>query len=329
MDDDLPLLVEQILAEYGLQNAHFTFLRHSENITFLVQDKGKNRLLRLHRPFTPEMGSHGADPQMIESELVWLDALKRARLPVPAGLRNRAGQRVTRVEWRQTPLNASLLTWLDGQDYTRELESEETAAQVGNIIGRLHKQTSHWRLPKGFRRPERNMASFQATLETLRPAVTDGRIAYSDFFQFETALQTLQEQLGHLRKTRSLWGLLHGDAHKGNFICNDGHLSIIDFSLSAFGYYLFELAITLSDTREELRPLLLSEYQKHMTLPANWQILLEGLYLASMIGTFSFWINSPEAQEELVRRVPRIAQEYAARFNYDERFWFYGENDSF
>ncbi len=329
MDADLPLLVEQILAEYGLQEARFTFLRHSENITFLVQDKSQNWLLRLHRPLTPEMGQHGADPQMIESELVWLDALKRARLPVPAGVRNRAGERVTRVEWQQTPLNASLLTWLDGQDYTRELESEETAIQVGDIVGRLHKQSSHWRLPKGFRRPERDMAAFQTTLETLRPAVSDGRIAYSDFFQFETALQTLQAQLGRLRHTRSLWGLLHGDAHKGNFIYNDGRLSVIDFSLSAFGYYLFELAIALSDTREELRPLLLAEYQKHMALPTNWQTLLEGLYVASMVGTFSFWINSPEAQEELVRRVPRIAQEYAARFNYDERFWFYGKFDGF
>jgi len=325
MTTDFAPLAAQALTAYGLQGISFSFLQHSENVTFRVENGPKNLLLRLHTPLTIEMGQHGADQAMIESELNWLDALKRARMPVPTGIRNRAGERVTRLEWEHAPLNATLLTWLDGTDYTRELESEETAIQVGDLIGRLHKHASHWRLPKGFRRPERGSAAFQTTLDTLRPAIADGRIAYADFSQFETALQTLQQQLGSLRKTRQNWGLIHGDAHKGNFIFDQGRLSLIDFSLSAFGYTLFELAIALSDTREDLRPLVLAEYQKHMKLPANWQRLLEGLYIASMIGTFSFWINSPEAQETLVRRVPLIAQEYAAKFNYDERFWLNGE----
>jgi Ser/Thr protein kinase RdoA (MazF antagonist) len=318
-------LAEQALDAYGLYDAPFIFIQHSENITYRVQAKRKTFLLRLHVPLTPEMGQHGADPAMIESELTWLDALKRARLPVPAGVRNRAGERVTRLKWERTALNASLLIWLDGEDYTRARESEVTARQVGDLTGRLHKHASRWRLPKGFVRPERGMPAFRQALESLRPAIADGRIAYSDFRQFESALETLEFHLGHLRKTRQTWGLLHGDLYKGNFIFRAGRLSLIDFSLSAFGCYLFDLAVALSDTREDLRPLLLEEYQKHIRLPKNWQALLEGLYLASMVGTFSFWINSPEAQENLVRRVPLIAREYAAKFNYDERFWFSGE----
>lgn len=315
-------LAAQALAAYGKAGAVFTFIQHSENVTYRVQDGRKTFLLRLHTPRAPEMGQHGADPAMIESELLWLDALKRARLPVPTGLRNRAGERVTRLEWDQTPLNASLLTWLDGMDYTRELESEETAAQVGDLLGHLHKHASRWRLPPNFIRPARDMGFFRAALENLRPAVADGRIKYSDLRQLEDALETLAFHLGHLRKTRQTWGLIHGDPYKGNFIYKDGQLALIDFSLSAFGYPLFDLALALSDTREDLRPLLLAEYQNQMKLPVHWQTLLEGLYLASMVGTFSFWINSPEAQEELIRRVPLIAREYAAKFNYDERFWF-------
>ena len=322
MTPDFATLAAQALDAYGKTNAACTYLQHSENVTFRVQDGRKTYLLRLHSPRTPEMGQHGSDPAMIESELIWLDALKRARLPVPTAIRNRAGQLVTRLEWEQTPLNASLLTWLDGMDYTRELESEETAAKVGDLLGRLHKHASRWRLPEDFTRPTRDLDFFRAALESLRPAVSDGRIAYGDLRHFEDALETLAFHLGHLQKTRQTWSLIHGDPYKGNFIYNDGRLSMIDFSLCAFGYPLFDLALALSDTRENLRANLLSEYQKHAKLPERWQTLLEGLYLASMVGTFSFWINSPEAQEELVRRVPLIAQEYAAKFNYDERFWF-------
>ncbi len=321
METDFDLLARQALDAYGLGDAQISFIQHSENITYRVQAK-RTYLLRLHHPLTPEMGTHGQNPAVIESEIAWLDALKRARLPVQVAIRNRAGQFVTPLERDSIPLNASLLTWLDGFDYTREFETEDTVRQIGNLIGRLHQHASHWRLPRKFTRPQRDMESFRCSLDTLRPAVNDGRIAYSDFYQFETVLETLQESLILLRKTRQTYGLLHGDLHKGNFIYNDPQIAIIDFSLSAFGPYLLDLAIALSDTREEFRPILLEEYQNNMKMPANWQTLVEGLYLASMIGTFSFWINSPEAQETLVRRVPFIAQEYAARFNYNERFWF-------
>src|SRR5512145_1298081 len=132
MTTDFAPLAAQALTAYGLQGISCTFLQHSENVTFRVENGQKKLLLRLHKPLTPEMGQHGADPLMVESELNWLDALKRARMPVPTAIRNRAGERVTRLEWNQTPLNATLLTWLDGIDYTRELESEETAIQVGD-----------------------------------------------------------------------------------------------------------------------------------------------------------------------------------------------------
>jgi Ser/Thr protein kinase RdoA (MazF antagonist) len=319
---DFQPLALRALAAYGLQNAACQFLQHSENVTFQVSRGRKTWLLRLHSPRSPQMGAHGADPAMIESELRWLDALKRAGLPVPTGVRNRAGGYVTRLEQEQTALNASLLTWLEGVNYTRSLESEETAQQVGDLLGRLHRQSSRWRLPPGFIRPTQGLEHFSAALESLRPAAEDGRLAYSDLRQFEIALETLAFHLDRLRKTRQTWGLIHADAHKGNFIYHEGRLALIDFSLSSFSFYLFDLAIALSDTREDLRPLVLEAYQAQMKLPAHWQTLLEGLYLASMIGTFSFWVSIPEAQEELVRRAPLIAQEYAARFNADEHFWF-------
>jgi Ser/Thr protein kinase RdoA (MazF antagonist) len=322
MSTDFDSLAAQALESYDKAGAELAFIQHSENVTYRVTHKRKTYLLRLHSPRTLQLGTHGADPAMIESELRWLDALKRARLPVPTGIRNLAGERVTRLDGERTTLNATLLTWLDGANYTREFETESTASQVGNLLGRLHKQANRWRIPKNFIRPQRGLDWFRAAFDSLHPAVEDGRIAYADLRQFEDALETLAFHLGHLRKTRQTWSLIHGDAYKGNFIYNKGKLSLIDFSLCAFGYPLFDLSLAIADTREDLQSVLLDSYQEQAKLPPNWQILLEGLYIASMIGTFSFWINSPEAQEELVRRVPLIAQEYAARFNFDERFWF-------
>ncbi|MFO7586225.1 MAG: phosphotransferase, partial [Anaerolineales bacterium] len=179
MSTDFDSLAAQALAAYAKDGAEFTFIQHSENVTYRVTHKRKTFLLRLHTPRQPEMGAHGADPAMIESELLWLDALKRAKLPVPTAIRNRAGERVTRLDGERTALNASLLTWLDGQDYTREFESDKTASQAGSLLGLLHKHASRWRTPTNFTRPQRGLDSFRAGLDSLRPAVSDGRIASS------------------------------------------------------------------------------------------------------------------------------------------------------
>jgi len=99
-------------------------------------------------------------------------------------------------------------------------------------------------------------------------------------------------------------------------------MRLIDFSMSAFGNYMFDLGVCLSDMNPVLHPVFLENYQKLMPLPPGYERLIEAFFLGSTVVTFSFWVTLPEGQEELVRKIPFIAQEYAAKFNRDERFWF-------
>jgi hypothetical protein len=50
--------------------------------------------------------------------------------------------------------------------------------------------------------------------------------------------------------------------------------------------------------------------------------LIEGFFLASIVGTFSFWAANPRAQELLGKKVPQITEDFAVKFNRGERFWF-------
>ncbi len=78
--------------------------------------------------------------------------------------------------------------------------------------------------------------------------------------------------------------------------------------------------------RTDLRGVFLEHYQKQFPLPEHYQRLMEGYYIGSMVATFAMLVDQPHAQENLVRRVPVIAQEFATRFNREEYFWF---TDSF
>lgn len=74
--------------------------------------------------------------------------------------------------------------------------------------------------------------------------------------------------------------------------------------------------------KEELHQVFLDGYQSLRALPVGHAQLVEGFFLGSIIGTFSFWTANPSRQNALVSKVPQIVRDYAARFNQGERFWF-------
>jgi Ser/Thr protein kinase RdoA (MazF antagonist) len=102
----------------------------------------------------------------------------------------------------------------------------------------------------------------------------------------------------------------------------DGNIRLIDFSFCAFGNYMFDLAISLSDMKADLHQVFLAGYQSLRSLPDGYPRLIEGLFVGSIVGTFSYWVANPNAQEILARKVPQIARDYALKFNRGEHFWF-------
>lgn len=318
-------VAQRALERYDLAYAPRKYLQHSENVTFKVEHPhGGSRLFRIHVPLVPALGGHGANPEVVKSELLWLEALQRdTYLPLQQPIRNDREHLVTRVTMDdERPFNCSLLKWLDGEPYQREMESETTAQQMGGIVGKMHQFGSQWRLPAGFTRPQRDVPYFKKALQALSPAVEDKRISYQDFKRLETSIDLLAGMMSSLPKTRQTEGILHGDLHKGNFLYHQGQMCLIDFSFCSIGNYMFDIGMCFSDMNPALQPLFLENYQRFMVLPPNYPALIEGFFLGSMVGSFSFWIDLPDAQEEFVRKVPLIAQEYAAKFNRDERFWF-------
>jgi Ser/Thr protein kinase RdoA (MazF antagonist) len=312
-------LAQQLLAAYDLQPVTLTFIQHSENITFRVDTTQGIYLLRLHSAVTPAFGDHGANPAVVRSELLWLEALLREGLPVPRPKRTKTGDYVAQAGG----VNATLLEWQEGELLTREMESEDTAAQIGVLVGKMHAQSSQWKLPYGFTRPRRDATYFQNALQMLLPAVEDGRIGYQDYKTLQASIERLSTDISGLRKrSRKLEGLLHGDLHRGNFLFHEGQIRMIDFSMCAFGQFTYDLGTCLSNVRMAFHPIFLDFYTQFFSLPADYESLIEGFFIGSYVVTFSLWIADVNSQEILAQRVPYIAREYASRFNRDERFWF-------
>ena len=319
-------IAESALTEYGLEGASLTFIRHSDNVTFKVEapDSGAF-LLRLHVPLTRAMGAHGADVAAVASELAWLEALCRdTDLVLQKPIRNRQSNLVTPIAAEDRQVNCTLLHWMAGQPYQRDLESENTAFQIGEILARLHLHASQWDPPAGFQRPRRDSAYFEAMLRGLRPAVSDGQISPSDYEVLETSVALLIDMLSALPQDRQTVGIMHADGHKGNMLYDAGRIRLIDFSFCAVGNYMFDLGICFADMKEPLRRAFLGAYQSLRPLPGDYQRLVEGFFVGSMVGTFCYWVDNPKARDLLVRKVSQIAGDYAEKFNRGEFFWFQG-----
>ena len=319
-------LAKQALSEYSLQTYNLTFIRHSDTVTFRVEKPNSEAfLLRIHQPVVATMGTHGADLDALNSELLWLEALNQdTDLILQRPVRNQVGELVTRLSTADGngPINCTLLTWLVGQAYHRDLQSEFTAWQIGAILAKLHLHASQWKIPLGFTRPKRDIAYFESVLNGLQPALADGRIKPADLREFETSIGLLSEMMGLLAENRQVYGMMHADAHKGNMLYHNGEIRLIDFSFCALGNYMFDLGVCFSDMEPILHQVFLNSYQQVRCLPDGYQRLVEGFFIGSMVGTFSFWVPNPHAQKLLITKVPQIARDYAVKFNRGEHFWF-------
>ena len=318
-------IAKQVLANYELLEPCPTFIRHSDNVTYKVTTANSETfLLRIHIPVTSAMGAHGASVDMVNSEVTWLLALgQETNLTLQKPIRNRSGALVTCMPKEDgSTINCTLLGWVDGKPYTRELETERTAYRIGTLLATLHNQASQWKIPEGFKRPRRDKNYFENMLSGIMPAVKDGRISLSDYSELSRSISLLIDMISRLDEGQQFHGILHADTHKGNMLYHEGEIRLIDFSFCAFGNYMFDLGICLSDMKEELHRFCLQGYQSVRGLPVNYQQMIEAFFIGSIVGAFSFWVPNPNAQEILARKVPQITRDYAAKFNQGEHFWF-------
>mgnify|MGYP001114264898 CR=1 FL=1 len=157
---------------YGLAGSSLAFLQHSDTVTFKVTSGASTYLLRIHRPITEAMGGHGLDENAVRSELQWLEALnEQTDAPVQRPVRNLDGELVTRVKLDAAgeTYHCTVLSWLEGQPYLRDLEREGMTAAAASREGRMRERHAAWRekafLYRGKRerkRPESMAASIQA-----------------------------------------------------------------------------------------------------------------------------------------------------------------------
>jgi Ser/Thr protein kinase RdoA (MazF antagonist) len=276
----------------------------SENHTFRVDGPGGSYILRLHRPGYQTRTA-------IASELAWLQALRDAgAVPVPQPLPGANGELLQEVEEGRF---AVLFALEPGREPTQDDDLVPLFRTVGAYAARMHRHVEQWRLPLGFTRPTWDAGAIldadgpwgdwrrapnltAAGRDTL--AALDGR---------------LRAELAAYGTTPDRFGLIHADMRLANLLIAADRTTLIDFDDSGFGWFLYDLAASLSFIETSpwvpaLRESWLAGYTAVRPLRPEDLAIIDAMILLRRMALLA-WIGS--------HGETKLAQDHAPRFAAD------------
>lgn len=294
-------LARQLLASYPLDDPALTFIRHNENLTFKVNERGSGRafLLRVHLPVTRGFDGPQHTLEGLQSEMTLLQELaSHDVITTQRPVANHWGSYVTthRPMDRDRDVYATLLAWIEGETFTHtEPRLDELIRMIGGELARFHRYTRVSEACKGLHRPVYDTVKVDATAEILRYGVEASIYSRAHYTLMTDVLEQVKTLMRALDAEPGAWGLIHADLQRDNIVVTpSGEPAFLDFSLSGYGYALFDLASASTKIERDKRQLLLEGYSAILPLPEGSMRSIEGLILLDVFLCYAFFIRDPE-----------------------------------
>ena len=242
--DELAAAATEVAAAWDLEVASVELVSWSENAVYCVETPDGDRVvLRLHRP-----GYN--TPAQMASELVWVESLQAAGLDAPVARRTPAGDGHVAITVGDEVRQAGVIEWVNGTPVHEVLGEEPDAVaarfgDLGSLAARIRIHAQRWQPPPGFDRRRWDADGL------VGPDPSWGRFWEVETLSgpqrslFASARESLHEQLSALPLDGSRFGLIHADLHLSNVLVDLNRLIVIDFDDAGFGWYAYELAVSL------------------------------------------------------------------------------------
>lgn len=237
------VVAQKALEEFDLpRGSALRLLNLSENATYAVEEPGcgHRSILRVHRK-----NYHRAD--QIESELMWLDALRRdSDVTVPTVVPTRDGRRVVTVEHEGTPRHVVHFEMVPGAEPDENTLSGTDFHTLGCITAALHDHARGWARPPAFSRfawDWEHSLGASPRWGRWRDAIGVGE---HEARVLTRAEQLLSRRLAEYGTGSDTFGLVHADLRLANLLVDDDTITVIDFDDCGFGWYFYDFGTAVS-----------------------------------------------------------------------------------
>lgn len=228
-----------------LSQSTIQLLNYSENATYLVHDSaaGNKYILRVGRP-----GYH--TKKEVESELEWLMSIdEHSSIQVSLPILGGNNEYIQVVDYQNDLYYCTLFTFLDGQAPNEENESELISQfrKLGEITAQLHGHSIDHR--ENLRKIRRLTWDYDTILGS-NPKWgrwQDGLGMTAERTElFTDVSEKIRQRLNQFGKGPDRYGLIHSDLRLANLLVECEQIKVIDFDDCGFGWYLYDLATSLS-----------------------------------------------------------------------------------
>lgn len=259
-------ILNAAMACYGIAEGHIHLLDGFESFMFEFDRADQPGILRIGHNLR-------RTPELIQAEVDWINYLAEGGAGVARALFSRRGSLVEAVDDGQGgQFLVTAFTKAPGQ-HSRQFEWTPAFLETyGQLIGRMHALSQRYTPPhpacvRYHWDDEANMSVAQ-----ILPG-EDGHIAA----QFDALLAHLRQ----LPRDLAGYGMIHQDAHGGNFFVDEaGHITLFDFDDCCYGHYIYDLAMVIfyaianrpdlpAATRQFLPPFLRG-YRRENRLNPTW-----------------------------------------------------------
>ena len=306
-----PVPAELVLIKQNLhrwpqaRGGEVVLINLSENHTFRIDVPGGQKfVLRLHRPRYQSRTAIG-------SELSWLEAITdQTEIPVPRPIPGADGEIVQEVAPDRF---AALFAFERGVAPSEAGDLTGLFNTLGRYAATLHKHVLEWTQPEKFMRPIWDAAGI---LDSDGPW-GDWRTAPHAEGETRDTLEALdgrlREDLRGYGTDIDRFGLIHADMRLANLLVDTGEVLLLDFDDSGYGWFLYDLAASLSfiETSPQVPALVrawLTGYLEVRTLRPEDIRMIDALILLRRMALLA-WIGS--------HGETALAQRHAERFALD------------
>lgn len=256
-------ILEEALARFGGEDAEL--LDGFESYIYRFSRDGKRFILRI-------VHSIRRSEELIHGEVDWINYLHRGGVPVARAIESRNGRLVEAVDdGRGDRFLATGFVRAEGSSPFRLGWTPALVERYGELIGRMHALSPGYEPgDPAWRRPEWD-----------DPVMLDVERFLPDDDEVLAAYREVLDRIRRLPRDRECYGLIHQDAHGGNFLVDDeGRITLFDFDDSIYCWYAFDIAMVLfyrvcntddpAGTARAFLPAFLRGYRRHAHLEPDW-----------------------------------------------------------
>ena len=225
----------EILAEarqrYGIDEDQIKLLDGFESFMFEYKKDGAEYILRLSH-------SRRRTPELIQGEVDWINYLADGGAGVAKAVLSENGELVELIDDEEgDQFLATAFIKASGGPVREGFWDEPFFIDYGRLLGRIHRLSKSYTLAD----PSWNRGAWNdaVNLDIREHLEKDDTLVGERYLELMAHLETLPQD-------ENSYGMIHQDAHGGNFfVDDDGQITLFDFDDCLYGHFVYDLAMVL------------------------------------------------------------------------------------